>query len=530
MPRSPRFKLLLQHGYFPVELPPPYHTRDLARFRNSIASKWSKLPNSYPATVQENYTIPRPSQLRRNLALVNPISQVHLSQLIAANWIEIRKHFRKPQYSFEVPRIELAKDRAIAPPDFDLFNLKRMEVSSDFEYALSSDISRFYGTLYTHAIAWALHGKSWCKTNLHKPAYKNSLGNRLDTAIRKGQDNQSVGIPVGPDTSRIISELVGVSIDSLAQHKLKLEPTQAYRQIDDWFIGFDSLGEAESAVAHLAAACHEFEMELNAEKTRTFHAASSVPDVWPEELRRFSFGTNAHRQRKSIEHYFVRSFNYADEYTSQNVLDFAIKRTRTIRVFTDNWETYEMYLLKAGRSSPMVIPSIVQVFASYNRDGYPINKGKVQKFVEDILEKHSPVAHHQEVSWSLFLAKALGLKLSRSAVISISNMNSSVCALLALDLEARGQIRGRLDKSSWSRSMSSDGLRSSMWLLAYEADLKGWLRGTASGYVEADPYFKELKTRRVSFYDEQRNVVHISKVGPARVRVPFTFGLMGSGA
>ena len=54
--------------------------------------------------------------------------------------------------------------------------------------------------------------------------------------------------------------------------------------------------------------------------------------------------------------------------------------------------------------------------------------------------------------------------------------------------------------------MSSNGLRSNMWLLAYEADLKGWLHGLAVGHVEGDPYFSELKGKQISFYDTTKNV------------------------
>ena len=61
--------------------------------------------------------------------------------------------------------------------------------------------------------------------------------------------------------------------------------------------------------------------------------------------------------------------------------------------------------------------------------------------------------------------------------------------------------------------MTLQGLRSNMWLLAYEADLKGWLAGAAN-FVAVDPYFKELQSRRVSFYDVKKNVVHIKKRKP----------------
>ena len=140
-------------------------------------------------------------------------------------------------------------------------------MSAKFEHALVSDVSRFYSTLYTHAIPWALHGKDWCKRNLHSSSFNTSLGNRLDVAVRKGQDNQTIGIPVGPDTSRILAEIIGVSIDQYVRENLGIDQTRAFRNIDDWYIGFDNAGEAEDAIATLATGCRTFELELNADKT-----------------------------------------------------------------------------------------------------------------------------------------------------------------------------------------------------------------------------------------------------------------------
>ena len=183
--------------------------------------------------------------------------------------------------------------------------MRQNEISANYDHGLVSDVSRFYGTLYTHAVPWALHKKSWCKRNLHSPAYERSLGARIDKAVRKGQDNQTIGIPVGPDTSRIISEIVGVAIDQNVQESLKLDKNRAFRHIDDWHIGFDSAGEAEDAIANLATACRNFELELNAEKTRTFNATSFMNNIWPTELREYRF-----EKKKIWSRYVTRTLFY----------------------------------------------------------------------------------------------------------------------------------------------------------------------------------------------------------------------------
>lgn len=511
MRKSERFKILLEAGYFPEELPPPFHTSDLAKYRESVSKAWSSLPGEYPKTTYETYGKPRIKRLRRHLAIVNPIAQLHLSELVADHWIEIRTHLKTSKHSIEIPEIEGGRARAVSPPDFALVALRRTEIAAAFNHALVSDISRFYGTLYTHAIPWALHGKRWCKKNLNKPVYDASLGARLDKAVRKGQDNQTIGIPVGPDTSRIISEIVGVAIDHHAQETLKLDRTRAFRHVDDWYIGFDNAGEAEDAVATLATGCRDYELELNAEKTRTLDASSSVDSLWPTELREYRFKGNVTGQAKSLEHYSTKAFQFANEYPDQNVLDYAVKRTKGLRIFRNNWRSYETFLLRAVRSNSSVIPAVVEILVSYNHNGYALGRGRIVKLIEDLIRKNTPLAHHAEVAWALFLAKALRLRISKGASKAVSGLESSVCGLLALDLDQNGLFDGALNASLWRQSMTPQGLYSHGWLLAYEADLKGWLKGSPTNFVDNDRYFNALKSKGISFYDVRRNVTHIRK-------------------
>ena len=56
--------------------------------------------------------------------------------------------------------------------------------------------------------------------------------------------------------------------------------------MDDWYIGFENAGQAEDAIATIAMACRNFELELNSEKTRTLHAASETDTIWATDLTR----------------------------------------------------------------------------------------------------------------------------------------------------------------------------------------------------------------------------------------------------
>ena len=399
MRKSDRLKALLGTGYFPEELPPPFTTTQLATYRESVFRAWSSTPgNEYPRTSQETYSIPTIKKIRRNLSIVNPIAQVHLCKLISDNWPRIRQHLQLSKYIISTPQFEPDGPRAIPPPPFELVSLRRAEISAVFEHALASDISRFYGTLYTHAIPWALHGKLWCKSNLNKATYHKSLGARIDKAVRKGQDNQTLGIAVGPDTSRVVAEIVGVAIDRRVQDVLKLDPSRAFRHIDDWYIGFDSAGEAEDAIATLATGCRDYSWSSMLKRPILFTLLQVWIECGQQKLREHQFGSNVRAQAGNLDHYFIKAFELARSNTTFNVLDYAVKRTRNIEVKMENWRAYETFLLKAARSNTTVIPAVVEIFVSYNFNEYQIDKKRIEKLVVDIIRRNAAPAHHAEVA------------------------------------------------------------------------------------------------------------------------------------
>ncbi len=183
MSKSERLKALLAAGYFPEELPPAFTTTDFAKYRRAIGAAWAALPNypQYPRTNPERFSIPKVTDWRRELAIVNPIAQYHVAKLIADDWQQIRRHLTSCSFGVEEVEIKFDRDRAVPTPDFRLVSLRHSEISAIHNHALVADISRFYGTLYTHAIPWGLHTKAWAKANLNNAAvYDRSLGARLD--------------------------------------------------------------------------------------------------------------------------------------------------------------------------------------------------------------------------------------------------------------------------------------------------------------------------------------------------------------
>jgi hypothetical protein len=63
--------------------------------------------------------------------------------------------------------------------------------SLEFSHVLHTDVTDCYGSLYTHSIAWALHGLETAKKTKPKGSL---LGDKIDTIIRAGRYGQTNGI------------------------------------------------------------------------------------------------------------------------------------------------------------------------------------------------------------------------------------------------------------------------------------------------------------------------------------------------
>lgn len=437
---------------------------------------------------------------------MNPISQLFLTKKIADDWVDIKRFLGTSKITLDSPLLYEDSTRAIPKPDFNLISLKRIDAEARYEHILVSDISRFYGTIYTHTLPWAMHGKAHCKANLNNHAVMSSLlGNSLDALVRKGQDNQTIGIPIGPDTSRILAEIIAVGIEREFSTLSGFSHDRVFRYVDDWFLGFDGAGEAEDAISLLSKACSEFELELNDGKTVVVDPFDPVEELWPAELREHRFRAPRADQARDVRHYFSKAFHFAADRRDQNVLDFALKRIRTVRVHRDNAPLFESYVVRAARVNPTSFPTAAQILINMNYQGVPLSKDKIRKLIFDTISKTAVVGRHGELSWALFLAKGLRIAIPKKVIKPVLDVESSACALVTLDLQQMGLIQGGIDTTFWRSFMNSDGLIGNMWLLAYEADFKNWLP-SPSNHVDLHPFFEPLKRKGVFFYDTTKNV------------------------
>jgi hypothetical protein len=277
------------------------------------------------------------------------------------------------------------------------------------------------------------------------------------------------------------------------------------RFIDDYELSFRTRTEAEDAYHILETCLAEYELALNAKKTEILELPLPLEKRWATELKLFSFRTSQAGQAADLSNYFSKAFSLHNEYPDDAVLQFAIACLRSVNIDPTNWAMFQKLLLLCVIPEPASLPYVLEQIIVRKNAGAGLILGQMEEIANDLIQSHSSLKHSSEVANAVWACLALRLQIGDKAVDAVSQCDDPVVALLALDCEQHGLLSKVLDKTLWSSHMTADALYDEYWLLAYEANYKGWLPSVgAIDHVAADPNFSFLKSKNVYFYDRSR--------------------------
>src|ERR1700693_4357976 len=455
-------KRLIGVGYLPKELPIEFTSTPLSRAYAPISALIQPHPPNRTG-LAEKFNLARAGHAVRVLRVPNPVFFAQIATLIDANWARLKQVTSSSSLSISKPLFRaLGKDRRTRAtnlsPSQDLPERRLLSVAGQ-RYVLQTDFARFLPSIYTHSIPWAIYGKSAAKRN-RSPAL---FGNALDKAVRDGQGGQTVGLPVGPDSSHILSELIAARVDRAAFSR---RTPSGFRYIDDYFLGFATEGAAMGALDRLAEAAREYELELNYSKT----SIRSVQDM------REGMGVD---ELSEIQMRAPRLVSAAD------------------------WAILESYLLRSGTLAPNCLDLVAFMLYRHSLLGAPLNQERIIEYLTFIVSDGITYNRDSCVTWALWAFKSLGYQLPRKLTQRLSKTSNSIVALLALDLRDRGQLSGNLDVRPWTNLLQPDELYGEHWLLVYESVRSGWLN-PVTPILQNDVIFNGLLHNNVQFYDNQR--------------------------
>ena len=495
-------KRFLTRGFFPKELPPAFRSAQYARAIENSAYA----PVGFPALPRAelcNHSLSRVSGVRRLISIPNPICHFRLADEISQGWDDLRIHLMKSEIAVSRPVLTATMGRAAGPrARFGALPRIRVRRRRHGKYVLVADVAEYYRTVYTHSIPWALHTKAVA----HVPSNFNNttlLGVRMDRALRNTQGLQTNGIPIGPDTSFVIGEIILAAVDM--ELMTSVRPISALRYYDDYELVFERYSDAEEALAALHSALATYNLQLNAQKTQINSLPMQFDNPWRGPLRSYAFGQTDEARQRLLLTYFDLVFSLKRDYPSDAVVGYAMSRLESLDFEAGSWSVLQDLLLQTMSVEPDSLQQIAVMFVKAQSDGHTINVEALREAITLLIRQHAPQGHGSEIAWGLWMALSFGCKIDDAqALQSLSKMYDSPVALLALDAYNRGLLPN-LDLTYWSSLITSAQLYGEHWLLSYEARVRGWMPTVGGGdHVAADPAFNFLNSSGVRFYQTVR--------------------------
>jgi hypothetical protein len=377
-------------------------------------------------------------------------------------------------------------------------NQSKEELASKFPIVLSLDISRFYGSIYTHALPWAALGKSNAKALFRARRLGTEWSDEIDILARNCNSQQTVGLPIGPDTSRILSELVLSRIDSeLCAPKSGFSSKQIFHNIDDYQFGIFSHYEAERAKALFSNTIREFELQINDFKTQTNEGLAFHPLV----LERQFDDLVSVRGKPLIERLFERIYELTKKSPNSNIIGFALRRFRTSLLDANNDVILLQHLQRLMYAVPHLFRWIAPIYLHLlaKLEVAAGSKQAIDWGIEGAVRR----GDLGSISWFLYAKLFLRQTLSRQLSEALFGLNSPIVDVQLFHLRSKGlaklltpALRERYDRASLSEAG---------WLVLYEVERNGWdLTATFRRLSEQSDHARCLNSLRIAncaFYD-----------------------------
>lgn len=144
-----------------------------------------------------------------------------------------------------------------------------------YKHLLKFDIQGCFDNIYTHSVAWAVNGGM----NIYKDHFDgkdDSFASKWDEIMQQLNYNETNGIVIGPEFSRIFAEVIMQHIDLMAETELKTAgflnkvDYECYRYVDDYFLFYNDEAVKEKAMRIFDDLLREFKMTISHEKTIQF--------------------------------------------------------------------------------------------------------------------------------------------------------------------------------------------------------------------------------------------------------------------
>lgn len=354
--------------------------------------------------------------------LVNQLTDDSHWEVIRKRFVQFRKADRRIRcLSLPVAPPNTGSDKARQVREWWVkVEQQSIKLALDYEYTIHTDVVDCYPSIYTHSIAWALHGKTVTKSKDGRKD-KTLVGNLIDWFIQDMRYGQTNGVPQGSVLMDFIAEMVLGYADLLLAAKLQESKVGDYRVLryrDDYRVFVNSPIDGELILKSIAEVMIDLRMKLHPQKTtasRNIVRSSIKEDKWDWLSRR--------QHNKSIQKHLLAIHDHSVAHTNAGSVN---------RALTD---FFDRLAATKRCDHPVPLISIAVDIAYRNPRTYPIVSAIVsrcQEFLETKGQKEDVVARIRTKFSTVPNAGLLELWLQRICLhLGPDDFGEPLCQLVA---------------------------------------------------------------------------------------------------
>ena len=460
------YSALLRCNYFPMvkkyldEIPPVFSTEKFTpRIADVLIKAVTQRRGGYD---QIEFGATRFSHVKRLMHIPHPLPYARLCKHISENWDEL-KHICGNDESQIKPAVH-EDDRLVILGEYEQLEAGRLVVmdktkfpetviqelslSTGKLYRVNADISTCFPSIYTHSIPWALVGHDSAKANRNQNTWYNEL-DRLQRSIKR---NETQGIPIGPATSNVISELVLFKIDEV----LRAKDYQFIRFIDDYKYFSPTQEKAEEFLLDLEQELRKYLLNINVKKVEIEELPVPLRSAWVTELAS-RLPIDEQSAPRIISDFLDYSINLQRLHPEGSVLKYAARSLVRI-IDDDNAEIYLRYLVSLAFHHPILLPILCEVVKNH--------KGIIDEpEFRPVIERQIKFKRSDAICWGLFFMGMSGYQIDDALATSV--IETRDCMSMAM-LLAISQHQEKVIEFLMTLATATNYDRDQYWILIHE--------------------------------------------------------------
>ena len=433
---------MLNQGYFPEQyiLPPSFQvsnfTLQTQPYNKNISNKITKrqlINISHPKTILTS----------RIFSIQHPYNYHDIVFYLQENWEDVINHLFHQEnkiYSYSFP-ISLTKKKKPSLSNlrsgrmiYEWLAMAERDLILDakhYQFIARTDISNFYSSIYTHSIAWALHGRE----NALKDNKYNLFGNKIDRLIQYANDGRTNGIPIGSVLSDLIAEIILSSIDRNTSEDLKKVDVDflAVRFKDDYRFLCNSESNAKQILKILSKNLSNYNLSINENKTSIQKLPGGLYRKHDRQYFPHSLKDEKEITFKCFEHTLLIALDIHRSNPGTNILEKFVsecfaknnqtKERKLKIIFSKNpqkrirqiKQVISLLFLVKRESEKLlchVLSISEQLYISYRQD-----YSDLKQYLKSTIENEISIASNKgsifEVVWLIFFSRYLGLGINQ---------------------------------------------------------------------------------------------------------------------